>query len=265
VAALTGEQKLGIGLDVGSTTTKGVIVDAEGSVLASFLMDTGASAAKAAQRCLEELERAAGHDLSGIPTVSTGYGRGQVAFAGRRVTEITCHALGVHTLNPSIRTLIDVGGQDSKVIRIGPDGRPTDFELNDKCSAGTGRFLEVMARVLEVPIEELGQLALQSRSPCTISSTCTVFAESEVISRIGAGEDPADIAAGVHSAMAAKIATLARRVGVAQPVGLTGGVALNPAFRYYLSRQLGALWVPEQPQLTGALGAALLALREESG
>ena len=259
---MTGRHELGIGLDVGSTTTKGVLVDAQERVLASFLMDTGASAARAAQRCLEELERNSGIDLTGVPTVSTGYGRGQVAFAGRRVTEITCHALGVNSLNPSIRTLIDVGGQDSKVIRIGPEGKPIDFELNDKCSAGTGRFLEVMARVLEVPIGELGQLALQSSSPCIISSTCTVFAESEVISRIGAGEDPADIAAGVHSAMASKIATLARRVGVAQPVGLTGGVALNPAFRHHLSLHLEVeLWVPKDPQLTGALGAALLAIK----
>jgi predicted CoA-substrate-specific enzyme activase len=157
--------------------------------------------------------------------------------------------------------LVDVGGQDSKAIRVGDNGRPTDFELNDKCSAGTGRFLEVMARVLEVSIDELGPFALQSNSPCTISNTCTVFAESEVVGRIGAGESPKDIAAGVHAAMASKISTLSKRVGVVTPVCVTGGVALNPAFRYYLSKQLGVeLWMPENPQITGALGAALLAL-----
>jgi predicted CoA-substrate-specific enzyme activase len=157
--------------------------------------------------------------------------------------------------------LIDVGGQDSKVIKIGESGRPTDFELNDKCSAGTGRFLEVMARVLEVSIDELGPFALRSKSPCTISSTCTVFAESEVVGRIGAGESAIDIAAGIHQAMASKIGTLSKRVGIVPPVCVTGGVALNPAFRFYLSKQLGAdLWMPDNPQLTGALGAALLSL-----
>ena len=178
------------------------------------------------------------------------------------MTEITCHSVGVHHLNPDIRLLIDVGGQDSKVIRIGPKGRPEDFEINDKCSAGTGRFLEVMARVLEVSMDELGPLALKSDSPCNISSTCTVFAESEVIGRIGAGESPQDIAAGIHRSMASKIATLSKRVGVVQPIGVTGGVAQNPAFRYYISNQLDAeLWVPEEPQLTGALGAAILSLK----
>jgi predicted CoA-substrate-specific enzyme activase len=200
--------------------------------------------------------------LSGVPIVSTGYGRTSVEAAHEAVTEITCHSVGVHSLNPDIRLLIDVGGQDSKVIRIGANGRPTDFELNDKCSAGTGRFLEVMARVLEVSIDDLGPLALRSTSPCTISSTCTVFAESEVVGKIGTGAAPADIAAGAHSAMAAKVGTLARRVGLVTPVGVTGGVALNPAFRHYLSKQLNAaLWMPERPQLTGALGAAILAIR----
>jgi len=257
---VTRKLKLGIGLDVGSSTTKAVLVDGKGAVLASFLLPTGASAQKAAQRCLDELAATSGQTLRGMRTVSTGYGRKQVDFAQESVTEITCHGVGIHALNPAIRTVIDVGGQDSKVIRLGPNGRPTDFEINDKCSAGTGRFLEVMARVLEVTIQELGPLALRAKSPCAISSTCTVFAESEVVGRIGVGEDPADIAAGVHQAMASKIATLTHRVGLNPPVAVTGGVALNPAFRHYLSQQLAAeLWVPKAPQLTGALGAALLA------
>jgi len=254
-------RKLGIGLDVGSTTTKIVMVDSQGDMLGSHLVPTGASGAVAARRCLEELTKKSGVGTAGIPTTSTGYGRSLVDFAEKSVTEITCHSIGVHRLNPEIRLLIDVGGQDSKVIHIGENGRPTDFELNDKCSAGTGRFLEVMSRVLEVSIDELGPLALQSNSPCTISSTCTVFAESEVIGRIGAGESPKDIAAGVHAAMASKISTLSKRVGVTTPVCVTGGVALNPAFRHYLSKQIGAeLWMPDSPQLTGALGAALLSL-----
>ena len=253
--------RLGIGLDVGSTTTKAVMVDSHGKILGSHLVTTGASGANAALRCLGELGRKSGVDTAGVPTISTGYGRSLVDFAEKSVTEITCHSIGVRHLNPNIRLVIDVGGQDSKVIRIGENGRPTDFELNDKCSAGTGRFLEVMARVLEVSIDDLGPLALRSNSPCAISSTCTVFAESEVVGRIGAGESPKDIAAGVHAAIASKISTLSKRVGAVTPVCVTGGVALNPAFRHYLSKQLGAeLWVPNNPQLTGALGAALISL-----
>ena len=254
-------RSLGIGLDVGSTTTKAVMVGSRGNILGSRIVPTGASGVSAAMRCLEELSRESGADTKNAPTISTGYGRSLIDFAEKSVTEITCHSIGVHHLNPSIRLLVDVGGQDSKAIRVGENGRPTDFELNDKCSAGTGRFLEVMARVLDVSIDELGAFALQSNSPCMISSTCTVFAESEVVGRIGAGESPKDIAAGVHAAMASKISTLSKRVGVVTPVCVTGGVALNPAFRYYLSKQLNAeLWMPDNPQITGALGAALLAL-----
>ena len=254
-------RKLGIGIDVGSTTTKAVMVDSEGRIVGSHLTATGASGVKAAHKCLEELSRHAGENASALPTISTGYGRSLINFATESVTEITCHSIGVHQLNPSIRLLIDVGGQDSKAVRIGENGRPTDFALNDKCSAGTGRFLEVMARVLELSLSDLGPFALKSNSPSAISSTCTVFAESEVVGRIGAGEDPNDIAAGAHAAMAKKIGALSRRVGLASPVCVTGGVALNPAFRHYLSKQLGVeLWLPDNPQLTGALGAALLCL-----
>ncbi len=259
------ESKMGIGLDLGSTTTKGVLVDKSGKVIAAHLIPTGAIASKAAENVLEELTKLSQLDLGDVSTVSTGYGRTQVKFSHESITEITCHSVGVHSLNPRIKLLIDVGGQDSKVIRIGSKGRPTDFELNDKCSAGTGRFLEVMARVLEVSIDELGPLALKSKFPCQISSTCTVFAESEVIGRIGSGESPANIAAGIHQAMAAKISTLSRRVGVSSPIGVTGGVARNPAFRHYLSEALNCdLWMPEEPQLTGALGAAILAIARAS-
>lgn len=253
---------LGIGIDVGSTTTKGVLINNAFEVKAKHILLTGASASSAVKQVMEKLESLCGHDLQEIPIISTGYGRTRVENAEKSVTEITCHSIGVHALNKEIRLLIDVGGQDSKVIRIGSDGRPEDFELNDKCSAGTGRFLEVMARVLDVSIDELGPLALQSTSPSSISSTCTVFAESEVIGHIGAGENPADIAAGIHAAMATKIGSLSKRVGFARPVCVTGGVALNPAFRHYLSRHLDTdLWVPDIPQLTGALGAAVIALK----
>jgi len=247
--------KYGIGLDIGSTTTKAVLIDSERNVLAAHLIQTGASGSAAIAKCIDELSTQTDvGTLDDVPIVSTGYGRALVSEVKKTVTEI-----------PSIRLLIDIGGQDAKVIRIGENGRPTDFELNDKCSAGTGRFLEVMARVLEVTMDELGPLALRSESPCDISSTCTVFAESEVIGRIGSGALPHDIAAGVHKSMASKISSLSKRVRVVTPIGITGGVALNPAFRHYLSEQLGSeLWIPEEPQLTGALGAAILALGTSS-
>ncbi|MGY5864533.1 MAG: acyl-CoA dehydratase activase [Candidatus Thorarchaeota archaeon] len=258
------EKGLGVGIDVGSTTTKAVLIDKSGSIHAKALIQTGASAIQAVEKIIGEISSISGINVEKIPAVSTGYGRARVELAQKTVTEITCHSVGVHRLNPEIRLLIDVGGQDSKVIRIGPSGKPDDFELNDKCSAGTGRFLEVMARVLEVSIDELGPLALQSDSPSSISSTCTVFAESEVIGHIGAGDSPADIAAGLHTSMTSKIVALSKRVGFAEPVCVTGGVALNPAFRHHLSEQLGTdLWIPEEPQLTGALGAAVLALEKE--
>jgi predicted CoA-substrate-specific enzyme activase len=258
---LANKPTFGIGIDVGSTTTKAVLLDAKQNIIGRYLLATGASPQKSVKKCLDELSTISHHSISEAPIISTGYGRRQAIKAMKSVTEITCHSIGIHSLNPDIRTLIDVGGQDSKVIRIGSDGRPIDFELNDKCSAGTGRFLEVMAQVLEVPINELGSLSLKAKKPAIISSTCTVFAESEVIGRIGAGEKPAAIAAGVHKAMASKIATLSHRVGVKPPVSLTGGVALNPGFRHYLSQELHTeLWLPKEPQYTGALGAAILAL-----
>jgi len=256
---------MGVGIDVGSTTTKGVLLDSSGKIVAKSLMLTGSSAIQAVEKTIRNISSLSNIDLKGIPVISTGYGRARVELAEKSVTEITCHSVGVYHINPNIRLLIDVGGQDAKVIRIGPSGRPEDFELNDKCSAGTGRFLEVMARVLEVSIDDLGPLALQSKKPSSISSTCTVFAESEVIGHIGAGESAADIAAGVHVSMVSKISALSKRVGVKEPVCVTGGVALNPAFRYHLANQLGVdLWVPEEPQLTGALGAAVIALERKS-
>ena len=231
---MTLNDDLGLGIDVGSTTTKGVLLDETNSILSSALVSTGASASRAIETVLSIMENHMGTSLKEIPIVSTGYGRKQVTNAKKSVTEITCHGMGVFVLNPAIRLIIDVGGQDSKVIRLSPQGKPDDFELNDKCSAGTGRFLEVMARTLQVSIDKLGPLALESDSPCTISSTCTVFAESEVVGHIGSGRSPADIAAGIHASMTSKITSLARRVGIVEPVCVTGGVALNPAFRKFM-------------------------------
>ncbi|MBD3407945.1 MAG: 2-hydroxyglutaryl-CoA dehydratase [Candidatus Lokiarchaeota archaeon] len=253
------DNPLTIGIDVGSTTTKGILLSDKGEVISKHLCVTGSSASKAASGILHTLAADSDLNLSEVYVVSTGYGRRQVDFASDVITEITCHCVGVHYINSGIRLVIDIGGQDSKVIRVSENGRPHDFELNDKCSAGTGRFLEVMARVLGVSLDELGQIALESDNPCTISSTCTVFAESEVIGHIGSGKEPPDIAAGIHLSMASKVGSLARRVGIVPPIALTGGVALNPAFKHYLELSLEhSLWIPDTPQYTGALGAAVL-------
>jgi predicted CoA-substrate-specific enzyme activase len=250
-----------VGLDIGSTTAKGVMIGPDSSVIAKHIQNTGASVSNAASEIMDILCNAAGVSREQCTVLATGYGRASVNFAVRNITEITCHCVGIHHLNPDICLVIDVGGQDAKAIRIGKNGRPEDFQLNDKCSAGTGRFLEVMARVLDISIDELGPLALKSINPSPISSTCTVFAESEVIGRIGSGDAPEDIAAGIHLAMASKVRSLAKQVKIVSPVGVTGGVSLNPAFRHYLSQQIGhELWMPEFPQYTGALGAALLAI-----
>jgi predicted CoA-substrate-specific enzyme activase len=197
-------------------------------------------------------------DLDGI--VATGYGRTAVGFADKQVTEITCHARGVCHMIPDVRTVIDIGGQDSKAMRLDEEGRVADFVMNDKCAAGTGRFLEVMARALEVPLDDLGFLALASLNPCPISSLCTVFAESEVVFLRGEGRAREDIAAGIHGAIASRVAAMLSQMGLEETVALTGGVARNSGVVRALCDELQlAVRVPERPQLTGALGAALIA------
>jgi (R)-2-hydroxyacyl-CoA dehydratese activating ATPase len=194
----------------------------------------------------------------------TGYGRQMVAreTGGDTVSEITAHAVGARHLFPDCRTVVDVGGQDSKAISLGPEGVVVKFEMNDRCAAGTGRFLEVMATTLETPLEALGPLALGAAHAVAVNSLCTVFAESEVVSLIARGEDPAAIALGLHEAIATRLAGLARRVGPRPRVVFTGGGALNPCLLRLLEANLGLeLSVPEHPQLVGALGAALLAER----
>ena len=191
--------------------------------------------------------------------VATGYGRHSITFARKAVSEITAHAKGVHFLYPEVRGIIDIGGQDSKVIVI-EDGRVADFQMNDKCAAGTGRFLEHTARALEVSVDELGRLAMASQGPASISSMCTVFAESEVISLRAQGRSKEDIAAGLVDSIARRVAAMARPMGLKDHVALVGGVAKNEGIRAALERELGVkLFVPDQPQITGALGAALIA------
>ncbi|MCK4535117.1 MAG: 2-hydroxyglutaryl-CoA dehydratase, partial [Syntrophobacterales bacterium] len=221
------------------------------------------NARQAGKNVFDDLLRELGMEASSIEKiVSTGYGRNSVEFADKAITEIICHGAGAYYLNPEVRSIIDVGGQDSKVLTIDSDGRVKDFAMNDKCAAGTGRFLEVMARALESDLDDFGVVSLKSDSPSKISSICTVFAESEVVSLISKGESREDIIAGIHESVASRISSLARRVGVKEPVMMTGGVARNIGVVRALEKVLGvSIKVSEFAQVNGAVGAAVMAAK----
>lgn len=248
-----------MGIDSGSTSTNAVILNGNREIVASAVIRTGAKSGESAQRILEEILQKANLQRSDLTKiVSTGYGRVSIPFADKNVTEISCHGKGAHYLNPEIRTILDIGGQDSKAIHLNEKGDVTDFVMNDKCAAGTGRFLEMMARTLEVDISELGPLSLKSTENIEISSMCSVFAESEVISLIAQNKETSDIAHGIHMAIAAKAISLMRRVGLEPRFMMTGGVAKNPGVVKVLEEQLKApLFISEEPEIVGALGAAL--------
>ena len=245
---------------MGAITAKAAIFD-DGRPLATAIILAGYERAAAALRVLDQALAQAGLAREQIARlVATGYGRVQVPGADRTVTEITCHARGAHYLCPDVHTVIDIGGQDSKGIAVGADGKVLDFVMNDKCAAGTGRFLEVMARALEVDLADFGTLALSAPRRAKISSTCTVFAESEVITHLAAGVPRAEIIAGIHEAIAARVATMVGRIAVRDVVVLAGGVARNAGVARMLEEKLGhTIFVPEQAQLAGAIGAALIA------
>ena len=249
------------GVDIGSLTTKTVIVDSAPEMVAYAIIPTGASSRKAADASLAEALSRAGLQREDLATViSTGYGRDIVTFASGKVTEITCHARGAWFLRPDTRTVLDVGGQDSKAIRINERGQVVNFAMNDKCAAGTGRFLEVMARALEVDLEDMADLSMRSTRQVAISSMCTVFAESEVVSLVALGVEIEDIIDGLHRAIASRLFSLLERVGVEQQLTMTGGVAKNAGLVRAIGDRLGiAVWVPEEPQIVGALGAAIIA------
>lgn len=248
------------GIDVGSRTTKVVILD-DGNYLTSGLLPTGANGPERAEEALKMALEEQGFLLSDIDyIVATGYGRINVSFAQEKITEITCHALGAYAEFPNTRTIIDIGGQDSKVIRLDTAGRVEDFIMNDKCAAGTGRFLEVMAENLEIPLKEIGRVSLQTAKAAPISSTCTVFAESEVISLVARGTDKAEILRGLHLAIVKRLRGMIHRVGLEEELTMTGGVCLNQGVRKLLEENLKMkINVPERPQLVGAYGAARLA------
>ena len=251
-----------MGIDSGSTSTNAVILNSNREIVASAVIRTGAKSGESAQRILEEILQKANLQRSDLTKiVSTGYGRVSIPCADENVTEISCHGKGAHYLNPEIRTILDIGGQDSKAIHLNEKGDVTDFVMNDKCAAGTGRFLEMMARTLEIDISELGSLSLKSTENIEISSMCSVFAESEVISLIAQNKETSDIAHGIHMAIAAKAISLMRRVGLEPGYMMTGGVAKNPGVVKVLEEQLKApLFISEEPEIVGALGAALYGL-----
>ncbi|HID18888.1 TPA: 2-hydroxyglutaryl-CoA dehydratase [Candidatus Bathyarchaeota archaeon] len=252
------------GVDIGSLTTKVCIIDAESKLVAHAIKRTTVKIKEVGEDTFRKCLRKASLKPSDVRyIVATGYGRNLAlsTFADEKITEITCHSRGARFLFPKCRTVIDVGGQDSKVMRLDDSGRVLRFTMNDKCAAGTGRFLEVMAEALGVKLEKMGEISLKSGNRVQITSTCTVFAESEVISLIASGENPFNIIAGLHEAIAKRISSLVRRVGGAEnDVVMTGGVAKNIGVVKALEREIGySIHVPLEPQIVGAIGAALMA------
>jgi predicted CoA-substrate-specific enzyme activase len=248
------------GVDIGSTMTKVVLTDKAGNLLSFIKGPTGAEHRQLANEVMQQaLEEAGLHigDISYI--VATGYGRLNVPFADRQITELSCHARGVSSLFPKARTAIDIGGQDAKCLKI-DNGRLASFVMNDKCAAGTGRFLEVTASALGIRLEDMGDISLKATKKIPISNLCTIFAQQEVVALLSRGEELENILAGLHDALASRVAALARRLGIEPDLVLTGGVAKNIGMIRAMKESLGCeVFVPEEPLLTGALGAAILA------
>jgi predicted CoA-substrate-specific enzyme activase len=248
------------GIDIGAGTAKAVIL-CDHQIVSYSVLPTGHDSVDVARRTMEESLKKAGvlfSDLQRI--VSTGYGRSIVPFANKAMTEIMCHARGAIFLIPQTRTVIDIGCQDSKAIRLDERGTVTDFVMNDKCAAGTGRFLEVIAQALDLSIEEVGPVALTSKDYCEISSTCTVFAESEIVSLRARGRTREDLIAGALRSIAKRVSIMVSSVGLVEDVVFTGGVAKNIGVKRALEEAFGVdIFIPEEPQIMGALGAALFA------
>ena len=248
------------GVDIGSTMTKIVLMDTNGKVLSAIKGPTGPEHRQLTNEVMKKALEQAGLQLEDISyVVATGYGRLNVPFADRQITELTCHARGVSSLFPNVRTAIDIGGQDAKCMKIN-NGKLLNFAMNDKCAAGTGRFLEVIAATLGIKLEDLGDISLKSAKKVEISNLCTIFAQQEIVARLSEGEKPEDIIAGLHDALASRVAALARRLKIEPDVVLTGGVAKNVGIVRAMKENLGCeLLIPEDPLLTGAMGAAILA------
>ena len=248
------------GCDVGSTYTKAVILDENGTIVADTTIKSKINARQSAEVAMQEVLEKAGlssaKDLSYL--IGTGYGRNKVPFADENISEISCHAMGVHVTDPKVKAIIDIGGQDVKGIAIDQDGTVKNFAMNDKCAAGTGRFYEAMARSFEMSLPEFSRLSLTAKNVIPITAQCTVFAESEVISLVGDGKAMEDIAAGIQMAVAKRCFVMAKKAGATDAITLTGGCAKNDGLKAAIERvlKLKVIELKTDPQLMGALGAA---------
>ena len=254
------------GIDVGSLSTKSALINDADEVIAFDVVLTGGVNREAAETTYENVLAKAGLTRSDVSyVVTTGYGRENVSFADKHVSEITCHGIGMHITNPEIRTILEIGGQDSKAIRIDEDGRVEHFAMNDKCAAGCGRFLEVTAKAMGIDLKELGPVSEQSQNILRISSTCTVFAETEIVSLVAVGTPIPDIVKAVHKSIAARAMSLLRQVRMAGPLGMSGGVALNSGVVRSLEEALDTkIFIADNPQVRGAIGAAYIGQRAAS-
>lgn len=255
------------GIDIGSLTTKAVLIN-NGKIIGYKIIKTGSYPKQAGEIVFDKVIAKAGCEKKEVKyIVATGYGRVSLPFAGHAVTELTCHARGVRHLDPAIDFIIDIGGQDSKTIKLGKNGNVADFVMNDRCAAGTGRFLTMMAQALEVDMKKFSEFSISSQKPCPINSTCIVFAESEVISLLASGEAKEDIAAGLIQSIAKRVGNMAKRIGTNQNIAFVGGGAKNLGLRKALEEILKINFIPikVEPQITGALGAAVLACEQYGG
>lgn len=250
------------GIDIGSTQTKGIIINDKLEIVGRSLVDTGAHVSRAGERCMAEALLKAGLKQENVAyVVGTGYGRYKVTCGDAQITEISCHARGASYLFPRTRTVIDMGGQDAKGIKVGEGGDVKDFVMNDKCAAGTGRFLANAAEALGLPLDDIGEISLKAKNPVRLTTVCTVFVESDIMSYLAQGKKVEDILGGVHSAIAARTISLVRRVGIEPEVTFTGGVSRNTGMVRALEDKLGMkLNVSPDSHFVGALGASIFAL-----
>lgn len=257
--------KFAAGVDVGSTQTKAVVMEEGAGIVGRALVDTGANVIKAAEHAFHLACQQARVDSRNVGfVVGTGYGRYKITFGNAQMTEISCHARGASYVFPSTRTVIDMGGQDAKAISIGADGQVLDFVMNDKCAAGTGRFLANAADVMGITLDQVGPISLEGTRPVKLTTVCTVFVESDILSYVSMGKKPPDILRGVHLAIAKRTVSLARRVSIEPEITLTGGVARNVGMVKALEEVLGTnLQVSPDAHFMGAIGAALFALEKE--
>ncbi len=252
-----------LGIDIGLLATKAVAFK-DDKILGYGIQLTGGDNQKTGEQVFKQVLSEADISEKDVDhVITTGYGREILPFSNGSVTEISCHAAGMHFLIPQVRTILDIGGQDSKAIKTDTDGQVLEFAMNDKCAAGTGRFLEVIARALGLTIEELSTTSLDAQTTISISNMCTVFAESEVVSLVAKGSPVPDIAKGVHKAIAERSTVLLNRAGIKEPLAMSGGVAKNKGVIAELEDKLKMkILIPELPQIVGALGAALIAMKK---